>query len=211
MYARALAVLLTAFVFVSAAAAPVARAQQLNSSDEVALIRDQLRLPQSTKVYLASSSGMRRSEPPRVFVAVGLDSAVRDYFRSQISRWNRDGATRTEFVTLVDDLQSANVVFLRFELPNRSWTETRSESYNVSTTDPSTGQQRTDVYSRPYDVTIVPSYTYLLTREPDGYAVQTRVAAAEPIGQDGRYAEVWASFRALKGKPEKKRRSFLGW
>lgn len=181
---------------------------QVGQGDEAAIIRQHLKVPDATNVYLARWPRLPRG-PLHVFIDVGFAADYRDYLQGQVSVWNRDTRGASEYIVLERDISAANVIFLRYDLPNQARAETRSSVETVVITDPATGQQRQEAVPRVNAVTVIPSYGYILTREPDGIAIQARYLAVEPAGQDFRYEQLWAEFVRLTGKPPKSKRRFF--
>jgi hypothetical protein len=185
-----------------------APARSQSPVDEAHLIRRHLRVPATTEIVLAHTPKLP-TEPVRVYLAVGLDSSVRDYFRRSVDGWNRDQRGPTRYVSLARRLEEANIVILRFELPDRATSEVRSGVQTVQVTDGS-GQTHQEAVPTTDTVTVVPSYGYVLRRTPDGFEVLARYAAMEPFGRDAHYVALWERLERLIGPSDRKRR-FLWW
>lgn len=196
-----LAFLVLATALVAPSTSP---AQDLASREEMRAIREQIGVSDATPVVLASSSDLP-AEPLRVYLAVGLDAAARNYFESVTREWNKKHAKKYRTIELVGDLASANLVYVHFERPDLTRSETQTTTSTVQVADPNGGPARNEVVPSTSTTTVFPQYSYWLVRSGSGYGVLDRQGGYAPQGSAAYYHEtVWTLLQrrlGYKGSP----------
>lgn len=166
---------------------------------EIATLRQFLKLPDSVSVTVASAPRLSAANPIKLFVATGLDLGVRQNFLKWADEWNQKDAKKHGRIVLVADSSSADVVLARVTDRDKAHTATDTNLATGVVYDPGTHGVRSAPYARQYSYTEVPVFAYVLAHtEPGSLEVVWRYTGPTS-GQEGKESgkQLWDDFKTL--------------
>jgi hypothetical protein len=124
--------------------------------EEVARVRDQLGVSESTPITLADSPTLPTANPLRLYLALGLDMEVRKRTIERIDDWNKHDAQKYGALNIVSELSQADVILIHFSARDRAYSKVRGTEGNIHTT------------------TYIPGNSYIVVPKGTGYEVLWR-------------------------------------
>lgn len=162
--------------------------------EELAGLREQLDLPESTRIVMADSTVLPAGTL-KVFLAVGFDMELRKNLLGRIEEWNKKKGKQLGLVESVSDISQADVVLAKYIVQEQVRTKTGSATNVVTGT--------TAIYTRSY----VPVYAYVMARKPEGLEILWRGQEEVRLSRSRGTGKLWDNFVKLvevRGKKQTK-------
>jgi hypothetical protein len=167
------------------------------SGDELDSLRKHLGVSEGFQVGLAQDKSLPNGKIG-VFLAFGLDTAMRDNLVRWIGDWNRKDGKKYGSIDLASELGQADVVLARYTISDRISSQTYTTPGTVVVYNPNTNQLESKAIARTYSTSMVPAYGYVLRRGENRLDVISRytgAASAKTTKRSGQ--DLWDNFKDL--------------
>jgi hypothetical protein len=159
------------------------------AAEELARLRRHLDIPEGTKIIVGMPAVIPSASPLKVFLAVGLDTKVRDNYGRWFKKWNAKEGKKHGRIDLIDEMSKADVILARYVLRDR-----------VSTaTDPGKW------YEMPREVNVSPAYSYMMVPTSSDFTIIWRDTGTAYTTDSNRSGEIMAKqlMKMLRVRGEK--------
>lgn len=164
-----IATLLLLLTFCAAASAQTA-------DEELARLRQHLGVPEGTQITTAANAVIPNVSPLKVFVAVGLDTTVRDNYVRWFKDWNGKQGKKYGQIDLVDEMSKADIILARYVLRDHISTRTEPGKW----------------YEITREAHVSPAYNYMLLPAGNGFTIVWRDTGAGYTTDNKRSGEAMA-------------------
>jgi hypothetical protein len=135
---------------------------------EISKLKDLIGLPESAQIVVAGRQSLPLKSPLNVYLAMGLDTKLRDLFIDRLDEWNKKDGNKHGRVDITTDLNAADVILAR-------WADQQNASTHTTPRIVAGTGMRT--------WTTVPAYAYIIGRTEEAFVIIWREAGIEELGK----------------------------